>query len=518
VSNVHDGTGGKDVLKASFSLGASSPKPANTVASGSNARPAIGSPARTVGIVQGAEGGWFDVLKAERLPALTVLVGGVLLHSMNVLLVATVLPSIVEEVGGAAMMSWPTTAFLASSIVAATCTGLLTGAVGARNAFCAGALIFGVGALVCAHAASMGHFIAGRFVQGFGGGLLSAVAYILVRSTFPEPTWPRVLALIAGAWSVSILVGPLAGGVFARHGDWRGVFIGVTALAVLLAAAAVRALPRSPSKRDAPRPGVPGARVALICLAIVALSSAAVMGAPAIKGGLIALTLAALASMLRLDRSASVRLLPSDAFSLSSLTGMGMWSALLLSIAYSPLQIFIPMFLQRLHGFEPLTAGYAVAAASLGWTAAALAVAGLSSVWSRRMLILGPAVMAIGLLGAGVLSSSGPIVGLLLAIVLVGLGIGMCWAFTAQRVMGGAAPEEATIAASAMPTVQQVGLALGGAAAGLVANMAGLSGGDVSGIVQAAFWVPASFTGAAVIAGVAGLRLAMLTKRLAVKG
>jgi MFS family permease len=460
------------------------------------------------------ERGWPGLLRREWLPALTVLLGGVLLHSMNVLIVATVLPSLVEEVGGATMMSWPTTAFLASSILAASCTGLLTVAIGARNAFCAGALIFGVGALVCAHAASMGHFIAGRFVQGFGGGLLSAVAYILVRSTFPEPIWPRVLALISGAWSVSILVGPLAGGVFARHGDWRGVFIGVTALAVLLAAAAVRALPRALRERSAALPRVPGARVALIGLAIIALSSAAVTDAPVAKAGLIALTLAALAGMLHLNRNAAVRLLPSDAFSLRSVTGVGLWSALLLAIAYSPLQIFVPLFLQRLHGFEPLAAGYAVAAASLGWTVAALAVAGLSNLWSRRMLIIGPAMMAIGLVGVGVLGSSGPIASLLLAILLVGLGIGMCWAFVAQRVMGGAAREEATIAASAMPTVQQVGLALGGAAAGLVANTAGLAGGDVAGIAQAAFWVPASFTCAAVVAGVMGLRLALLTKRL----
>jgi MFS family permease len=466
---------------------------------------------------QSVEGRWSDVLKAESIPALTVLLGGVLLHSMNVLIVATVLPSIVAEVGGAAMMSWPTTAFLASSILAATCTGLLTVAIGARNAFCAGALIFGVGALLCAHAASMGHFIAGRFVQGFGGGLLSAVAYILVRSAFPEPAWPRVLALISGAWSVSILVGPLAGGVFARHGDWRGVFIGVTALAVLLVAAAVRALPRARRERAGALPRVPGARVALICLAIITLSATAVMDAPVAKAGLIALTLAALAGMLRLNRSAAQRLLPSDAFSLRSVTGVGLWSALLLTIAYSPLQIFVPLFLQRLHGFDPLAAGYAVAASSLGWTVAALAVAGVSNVWSRRMLVLGPTVMAIGLLGVGVLGAAGPIPGLLLAIVMVGLGIGMCWAFVAQRVMGGAAREEATIAASAMPTVQQVGLALGGASAGLVANMAGLSGGDVGGIAQAAFWVPASFTGAAVAAGVMGLRLALLTKRLAVQ-
>jgi MFS family permease len=159
-----------------------------------------------------------------------------------------------------------------------------------------------------------------------------------------------------------------------------------------------------------------------------------------------------------------------------------------------------------------------VAASSLGWTVAALAVAGLSSVWARRMLILGPAVMAIGLLGVAALGASGPIPGLLLGILMVGLGIGMCWAFVAQRVMGGAAREDATIAASAMPTVQQVGLALGGATAGLIANMAGISEGDVGGIAQAAFWVPASFICAAVAAGGMGLRLSLLTKRSAATG
>jgi MFS family permease len=467
---------------------------------------------------QGRENGWLAVLEPEWLPALTVLLGGVLLHSMNVLILATVLPSIVDEVGGATMMSWPTAAFVASSIIAATCTGVLSTAIGSRNAYCAGALIFGGGALLCAYATSMGHVIAGRFVQGFGGGLLTAVAYILVRSTFPESIWPRVLALMAGAWSVSVLVGPLAGGMFARHGDWRSVFIGVTALAVLLALAAVRILPSAPSKSGADRPGVPVASVALICAAIVALSSAAVVGAAVMKGSLIALTLAALAVVLRFDRTAAVRLLPSDAFSMSSQTGVGLWSALLLQIAFSPLQIFIPLFLQRLHGFEPLAAGYAVATASLAWTTAALIVAGFSTVWSGRMLILGPVVMAVGLLGVGALSSSGPIAGLLVAIVLVGSGIGMCWAFAAQCVMGGALAAEATIAASAMATVQQVGIALGGAASGLVANVAGLSGGDAAGIVRAAFWVPTTFTCAAVLASVMGLRLALLAKRLPDRG
>ena len=68
--------------------------------------------------------GWGVLLRPEWLPALAVLLGGILLHSMNVLMLATVLPTIVGELGGASLMSLPSTAFLASSIVAATCAGL----------------------------------------------------------------------------------------------------------------------------------------------------------------------------------------------------------------------------------------------------------------------------------------------------------------------------------------------------------------------------------------------------------
>src|ERR1700759_5205636 len=92
--------------------------------------------------------GWRSLLDRKWLPVLAVLLGGVLLQSMNVLMLTTVLPSIVGELGGVAMLSWPTTAYLASSIVAASCAGMLASAVGSRIAYCAGLTTFGLGALL----------------------------------------------------------------------------------------------------------------------------------------------------------------------------------------------------------------------------------------------------------------------------------------------------------------------------------------------------------------------------------
>ena len=455
--------------------------------------------------------GWSALLKPALLPAVSVLVGGVLLHSMNVLMLATVLPSVVDNLGGAALMSWTSSAFLASSIVAATCTGYLAAILGARTVFCTGALIFGLGALTCALAPSMAQVVAGRFVQGFGGGLLTAMAYVLVRSAFPETLWARGFTLLSGAWSLSILVGPLVGGVFARYGDWRGAFFLVTAIACVLALVALRALPRVATSGRGKGAGLPGLRVVLICVAIAAVSAMAVAPGALAKAGLFAVAVATLALALRVDRRAPRPLLPTDAFSLHSPTGMGLWLTLLVAIAYSPLQIFVPIFLQGLHGIDALSAGYMVAGASFGWTAMSLVVAGTPPERTGRLLVAGPAMMALGLLGVALLMPLSPAPIVFPAIALVGAGIGACWAFIAQRVMSGARAGEADLAASSVATVQQTGFALGAALAGLVANAAGLSAGlSRTDIAEAAFWVPMSFVLAALAAIVMGVRLVRL--------
>ena len=188
-----------------------------------------------------------------------------------------------------------------------------------------------------------------------------------------------------------------------------------------------------------------------------------------------------------------------------------MWAALLLCITYSPLQIYVPIFLQQLHGFDPLAAGFTVASASLGWTAGSLVTAGASESQRDRLILSGPVVMAVSLMAIAWLTPGPHTLLLIPAIVLLGIGIGQCWPFVAQRVMAGANAGEEAIAASSVPTVQQTGFALGAALAGLVANASGLEAGIAdAGMLRAAFWVPASFVVAAVLAILAGLRLRRL--------
>ena len=458
--------------------------------------------------------GWRSLLRREWIPTLAILLGGVLLQSMNVLMLTTVLPSIAGELGGVTMLSWPTTAYLAASIVAASCAGMLATAFGARAVYCAGAITFSLGALLCSLAPTMGWIVAGRLVQGFGGGLETAVAYVLVRGTFPDQAWPRVIALMSTSWSMSVLIGPLVGGLFAQFGSWRGAFVTAAAAGIVLATSALFVLPRVTAARSVPRPRVPVTRVVLIVLAIAAASATAVVAAAAWKVALLAFAVVAFAAMLRLDRPASDRLLPSDAFSWRSQTGVGLWLALLLSITFSPLQLYMPMFLQQLHGFDPLAAGFAVATASLAWTVGSLATAGVSAPWPDRLILAGPATMALALVAMALLAPHPATTLLLLpTIAVLGGAIGQCWPFVAHRIMEGATAGNEVVAASSVPTVQQMGVAFGAALAGLVANTSGLAtAAPDAGMARAAFWVPASFVASALLAFLAGLRLYRLRR------
>src|SRR5207244_12461699 len=133
----------------------------------------------------------------------------------------------------------------------------------------------------------------------------------------------------------------------AGYGNWRGAFFAITGVGGLLGVAALLILPANGASDEGTEAKVPALRVALVCAAIALLSLASVSIGPAIKSAFIAAAIVAFILMLRIDRRSDLALLPSDAFSLRSPTGAGLWMTFLLSVAYSPVAMYVPPFLPR---------------------------------------------------------------------------------------------------------------------------------------------------------------------------
>lgn len=62
---------------------------------------------------------WLDLFRGANALRVLVLAAGVALHAINLYLTTTILPSVVDDIGGVAFYAWNTTLFIVASITGA---------------------------------------------------------------------------------------------------------------------------------------------------------------------------------------------------------------------------------------------------------------------------------------------------------------------------------------------------------------------------------------------------------------
>ena len=285
-----------------------------------------------------------------------------------------------------------------------------------------------------------------------------------------------MLATISLAWGIAALGGPALGGVLAGLGLWRMAFWAITPITVVAAALTWRIL-RTVVRHDAHATKVPLGRLALICASVLSIGAIANTQATAARLALLAAAVSAIALMLRLDGAAPSRLFPSGMLSLRNRIGTGFWMIFLLGMSTTPGGIYVPLFVQVLHGISPAAAGYLYASQSLSWTAATLLSARVPTARVHRAIALGPLLTASGFVGLFLTIGSGPVPVIAASLVLVGGGIGTSWSHIGALILSSGRAGEGALTASMIPSTQLFAVALGSALSGVVANAAGLAGG-----------------------------------------
>ncbi|MEG1628980.1 MFS transporter [Pseudomonas sp.] len=447
-----------------------------------------------------ASASWAELLHGRNALRSIALAGGVALHAINVYIVTTILPTVIADIGGLAFYAWSTTLFVVTSIIGSTLSARLLEGLGARRAFLLALTIFAVGSILCAAAPSMPVLLTGRSVQGLGGGVLFALSYALIRLVFDERLWPRAMAMVSGMWGLATLCGPAIGGVFAEGGHWRWAFWALLPVIGLLAVIVVTQLNNSlAATSSSTRP--PYALIVCLVASVLAISAASLSSHLLWNLLGIGAGLAIAVLIARLDRNPQSRLLPTGAYSLGSRLGV-LYAMMCLLIAAVTTEIFVPYFLQQIHGLGPLAAGYMTAAMAAGWTVAALLSASRTGDAAERMMRVGPVIIVLAMLALalmtaqlGWLRTTVGVVSYCLALAGVGLGIGLGWPHLLTRVLSAARPGEENLASASITTVQLYATALAAALAGVASNSAGLvEPGGVVGAQHAATWLFGVFT------------------------
>ena len=135
--------------------------------------------------------------------------------------------------------------------------GPLSDATGRRRPLLLGAVAYAVTHVLSALAPSIGVLLVFRVLAGLATAACIVVARAIIADVYPGAASARAFATLGAVMAISPVVAPVAGGLLAHVMSWRGMFVVLAGLALLLVAVGWRALPETlpPERRTPPHLG-----------------------------------------------------------------------------------------------------------------------------------------------------------------------------------------------------------------------------------------------------------------------
>ncbi|HVW79805.1 MAG TPA: MFS transporter [Mycobacteriales bacterium] len=336
---------------------------------------------------------------------------------------------------------------------------------GRRRMFVIGVLLFGLASLVGGFAQDKGWLIAARALQGVGGAIASPTALSLVATTFDEgPARNRALGVYAAVSGAGAALGLILGGILTDLLSWRWVLFVNAPIGLLIAFAAPRVIPESHASEGGTLdlPGAITSTAGMAALVYGFIHAASDGWSNGVTVVAFAAAVVLLTAFVLIETRSSRALMPLRLF--RDRTRVGCYLVMLvLGAAVFATFYFLTQYIQQVHGFSPLQAGFAFLPMSV-------VIVTMAQIASRIVAKVGPQILITAgtiLAGFGLLllssltpSSSYP-VHVLPAILLVAAGMGSIFVPITLGAVSGVAPHDSGIASALLNVGQQVGGTLG---------------------------------------------------------
>ncbi|ORW05958.1 MDR family MFS transporter [Mycobacterium kyorinense] len=392
---------------------------------------------------------------------------GMLLAALDQTIVATALPTIVADLGGAGHQSWVVTSYLLASTIVTALVGKLGDLFGRKTVFQAAVVFFVVGSILCGLSHSMVMLVLARALQGIGGGGLTVTATALIGEVIPLRERGRYQGALGAVFGVTTVVGPLLGGYFTDDLTWRWAFwinVPVSVVVFFVAAATIPAL------AERVRPVIDYAGIVFVGLGAAGLTLATSWGGTTYPWGsatiigLFAGSAVALGVFVWVESRSAAPILPLRLFAspvftvccvLSFVVGFAMLGAL----------TFLPTYMQFVDGVSATTSGLRTLPMVLGMLTTSMSSGVLVGRTGRYKFfpIAGTAVMVLAFV---LLSRMGPSTSTLLQslyLVILGAGIGLCMQVLVLIVQNTSSFDDLGVATSGVTFFRTIGSSFGAA-------------------------------------------------------
>ena len=312
-------------------------------------------------------------LRSERGPILLSVMLATGLVAIDSTILATAVPSVVEDLGGFSQFPWLFSIYLLAQAVTVPLYGKFADQVGRKPMMMLGISIFLVASILCGFAWSMVSLIVFRALQGLGAGAVLPMGQTIIGDVYSVAERARVTGYVAGVWAASSVIGPTLGGIFSDYVSWRWIFF----VNIPVAIAAMLVLHRSfheSVERKRHRIDYTGAVLLAVgaSLLILGLLEGGVAWAWDSPASIAVLSVSVVLLLVfgYVESRAAEPILPLWVFRRRMLNGANATS-LCVGVILIGLTSYVPLYAQGVLGHGAVVAGFAVAALTLGWPIAA---------------------------------------------------------------------------------------------------------------------------------------------------
>lgn len=392
--------------------------------------------------------------------ALTAVCMGQFMLQLDTTIVNVALPSIARSLHASTSgLQWVIDGYILALASLLLSSGRIGDRSGHKRVFLVGLGVFALGSGLCALASTTGELVCFRVLQGIGAAIELPATLALITATFPDGRErARAVGIWAGAGGLSLVLGPVLGGLLLRAFSWPAVFL--VNLPVALAAALVIAAVPETHERSAGRMDLPGQALGAASLAL--LAAAAIQGgrhgfSTSLPVALLASGTLALVGFLLVERLRPEPMLPLGYFRNHAYAAANVAGLIMGFVMFSLLFIFA-LYFQQVAGYSPLQGG-------LGFIPLCGAFAITGPLIGRNIhrtghwppMACGLALIALGSLLLLRLGAHSGYHAVWPAFLIIGIGYGITSTPMAAAVLGAVPPDRAGMASSTMNTARQIG-------------------------------------------------------------